>query len=476
MKKSAIIGIGALLAICGVYMGIGVFYSSHYFPGTSINTIRCGNRTADYVEQRNKNKAEHYILTLTDRKKTQFCLMGKDFSYAYRPRGEEAAILKKQNAFLWPMAMFKKHNHTLSSEVTYDASALQATVDQLSLFQKEYIEQPVNAQIVIKDTEYELVPEVPGNDPIPTMVFEEIQKAVAQGQTSCVLGDECYRAPEVTAKDPVLQRTRENIEAYLAATIHYEIDGQDENLDREHILPMLSIAKDGNVRVNTEKVAAFVQYLASKYNTYGDRRSFKTTKGDTIEIGGGDYGWVISKSKEQEQILADLEGGKAVNREPMYEQRALHSGLEDIGDTYIEIDYTKQRLWYYENGKKKLTTKIVSGNLRQHNGSVDGIYKIVYKERNATLVGENYSSAVSFFMPFAYNIGIHDANWRSQFGGKIYKTAGSHGCVNIPPKKAKKLFEMVEKGTPVVAYYREKVELTNQAAQYSNAFSYVRKE
>ena len=79
-------------------------------------------------------------------------------------------------------------------------------------------------------------------------------------------------------------------------------------------------------------------------------------------------------------------------------------------------------------------------------------------------------------MPFAYNIGIHDAGWKSKFGGTIYKTAGSHGCINVPPAFAKKLFGMVEVGTPVIAYYREKVELTNNAARMSNAYSYVEKE
>ena len=120
-----------------------------------------------------------------------------------------------------------------------------------------------------------------------------------------------------------------------------------------------------------------------------------------------------------------------------------------------------------------LESDIVSGNLSNSNGSVDGVYKIVYKERNATLVGENYSTPVNYFMPFAYNIGFHDAGWRSSFGGDIYKTSGSHGCINMPPEAAQKLYEIVEKGTPVVAYYREPVVLTNNAAKMSNAYSYV---
>ena len=55
-------------------------------------------------------------------------------------------------------------------------------------------------------------------------------------------------------------------------------------------------------------------------------------------------------------------------------------------------------------------------------------------------------------MPFNGGIGFHDANWRGEFGGAIYKTNGSHGCVNLPPSKAAALYELVYKGMPVICY------------------------
>lgn len=70
---------------------------------------------------------------------------------------------------------------------------------------------------------------------------------------------------------------------------------------------MLSISDDGNVNIDDAKVTKYVQQLASKYNTFGRKRSFKTSSGDTIEIGGGDYGWVVSKKNEKAQLLSDLE-------------------------------------------------------------------------------------------------------------------------------------------------------------------------
>ena len=94
----------------------------------------------------------------------------------------------------------------------------------------------------------------------------------------------------------------------------------------------------------------------------------------------------------------------------------------------------------------------VSGNISKNNGTHVGIYGITYKERNATLRGANYASHVSYWMPFNGNEGMHDASWRSSFGGDIYLTGGSHGCVNLPVANAEKIFNVVEKGEAVIVY------------------------
>ena len=82
-----------------------------------------------------------------------------------------------------------------------------------------------------------------------------------------------------------------------------------------------------------------------------------------------------------------------------------------------------------------------------------GIYRLKDKERNYTLKGQGYSTPVSYWMPFNNGIGIHDANWRSVFGGEIYKTDGSHGCVNSPYSLAQTIYNNISVGTPVVCYY-----------------------
>ena len=49
-------------------------------------------------------------------------------------------------------------------------------------------------------------------------------------------------------------------------------------------------------------------------------------------------------------------------------------------------------------------------------------------------------------------VGLHDAYWRKSFGGSIYKTSGSHGCINLPKSFAYKLYDETYVNMPVIIY------------------------
>lgn len=114
---------------------------------------------------------------------------------------------------------------------------------------------------------------------------------------------------------------------------------------------------------------------------------------------------------------------------------------------YIVVSIKKQKLTYYANGEVALETPVTTG---KHNKTPKGNFKILNKVKNATLKGDGYSSFVKYWTAFKGNsYGIHDASWRHNFGNMNYYNNGSHGCINVPLKAVKKLFEMVEVGTPV---------------------------
>ena len=66
-----------------------------------------------------------------------------------------------------------------------------------------------------------------------------------------------------------------------------------------------------------------------------------------------------------------------------------------------------------------------------------------------------YETPVSYWMRVTWTgIGFHDATWQRAFGGERYKQGyGSHGCINMPLKGVAELYEMVEKGCPVIIHY-----------------------
>ncbi len=116
-------------------------------------------------------------------------------------------------------------------------------------------------------------------------------------------------------------------------------------------------------------------------------------------------------------------------------------------NAYIDVSISEQRLNYYEYGKLVLSSDIVTG---VNNGTPTGNYRVLNKARNVTLKGANYTSFVNYWIAFiGHSYGIHDASWRTNFGGSIYKYNGSHGCINMPYTNASKLYNMVDIGTPV---------------------------
>ena len=173
-----------------------------------------------------------------------------------------------------------------------------------------------------------------------------VKAVVEAGETEFTFTDDLYEKPKVTSDDELLKERITKIQSFFGAEITYDMGMDKEVVDQSVISSWIVVDEDYNISFDEEKVAAYVQSLASKYNTYGDEREFLTSKGDTVPIGGRDYGWVIDKEAEREQLLQEVKNGEVKTREPVYSQTAVSRNKDDIGNTYIEIDDTDQHMWY----------------------------------------------------------------------------------------------------------------------------------
>ena len=240
---------------------------------------------------------------------------------------------------------------------------------------------------------------------------------------------------------------------WLASGITCQWGEQEVFLDGKTISEWIVFRDDYMPTLNKDAIAEFVSEMASQTDTYGKNREFVTTLGVTVQLRNGGYGWKTNKPETTDLIAKAITEGTTSVIEPVYLESAYAKGKSDIGDSFVEIDLSNQHLYLYSKGELVLESDFVSGNVSANNTTPGGLFGLTYKTKNAVLRGPGYATPVSYWMPFNGNIGMHDATWRRSFGGNIFLTGGSHGCVNLPKSNAATIYEYVEKNFPVICYY-----------------------
>ena len=141
------------------------------------------------------------------------------------------------------------------------------------------------------------------------------------------------------------------------------------------------------------------------------------------------------------------------------EGRYQNAAEEEAGtplNTYIDVNLTTQNVVYVLDGNVVWESPCVSGDTSKRRSTPTGIFAVYGHVKGTYLTGPTWHNWVDYWMPFSPGgCGLHDATWRKKFGGEIYKTNGSHGCVNLPPDKAKELFDMINIGTVVIVHKDE---------------------
>lgn len=454
-KKPVIALTITFLILLALYIGISFYFTSHFFIGTSINGINASNKGVEAVEDNIRREIKNYVLQIDGRNHLTDVITADDIDYEFIPDGSVKQLLEKQKSFAWIINLFRKNHNDLQVTTTFDDQKLKDKIHSLVFFKEENVTPPVDALVKYNEasSKYEIISEDNGTTLDKEKFTSSVIAAIESGDTYMNADElQCYQNPKYTSSSTELKELADTMNQYIAVTITYDFGDRYEICDKTYIQDWLEVDDTLHVTFNFEKVRAYVDSIARIYNTFGKTRNFIDHNGNVIEVSGGDYGWLIDRAAETTRLVELVQKGKNVQVEPIYSQVARSRNINDIGDTYVEIDLSLQHIWVYKDGKLVVDSDCVTGNSSRGFDTPTGIYQITYKERNATLVGENYSSDVTYWMPFYYNVGLHDAPWRNSFGGKIYKRSGSHGCVNLPPKVAEKVFATVEKGTPIVCY------------------------
>ena len=472
-KKNKIMKIVVMLIVmiwvmsCCVYAGISYYYSYHFFLGTTINGIDSSNKTAYEVEQEIAGKKDNYVIQVSARMPEPQTITGKDIDYQYVSSGEILQLLKTQKPWEWIRGFFETKNYMVQEETVFSREKLEEQVSSLNCAKKENQIAPENAYVSFVNSEFTIVPETEGNELNTKEAYQMICRAIDNDAAEVDLESDpkAYKKADVTKESSELQNMVNTYKNLTKANITYTFGDETVTLDGNIIKNWLQFDEKGQLLQNDEAfrqhVVDYVAQLAADHDTVGTERQFETTSGRIVYVYGSAYGWKIDQDKEAAQLMQEIQSGTQTTREPVYSMRANAHGINDLGDTYIEVDLTEQYMWYYQNGNIIFQSEIVSGLPGDPDRKTPpGIFTLNSKSSPSVLRGEmtangtySYEQPVTYWMPFNGGIGFHDADWQPYFGGDRYLTGGSHGCINLPPENAGQLYSLIQYDVPIICFY-----------------------
>lgn len=445
-------GLGTI--VLSLYIGASLFFKDTFYFGTTLGDLKIGGKTTTQVQQAIEQKGQAYVLSLHGRNAEKQTLSGETFELSYGIEESLEDLKKRQPAFAWPLGLFSKKDLEVTQTVSYNEALLMEAINQLEYFNEETRVAPENATLVFNGDSFDIMPGDKGNKLNKEAVKAAVIEALHENKDVIDLEESgCYETAKFTEDSPEVLLAKEKFDQYVKANITYHFGEAQEVVDAELISTWLELTEEGEAIINKKKVRKYIAELGKKYDTLGITREFKTSEGTIAKVHGGDYGFQISVSSNSEALIAAIKEGQVTSKEPIPTLYTQSYNSEDIGNSYVEISLTKQYLWFYKDGKLITKGSIVTGDKKRNYRTPQGTYKLKYKQRNATLTGEDYSAPVNYWMPFNGDIGIHDATWRNAFGGDIYVSDGSHGCVNAPYSMAQAIFNNIEVGMPIICYY-----------------------
>lgn len=464
-KTAKIAWIVSVSVVAAVYICGFIISSIFFYSNTKINGINVSGKKITEAEKLIVDDMNTYTLDVKFSNCTETVKVG-DGGLSLSLAESVKDIKKKQKPYLWFMHFGKTYEYDVKFIASFNDSEMGEFLMSYDAMKKENMTKSKNASVDISSGVAQIVSDETGTELDTESVCDVVEKALTNCDDSVDIAEAgCYVEADIKSDSPSIVNGYSAAEDFLSIDAVYDFAGYKVSIPKEELAAMAYLDESGNLKISKEKVYEYAAKFAARYTTAGTERKFKTHSGDIIGIYGQYYGWIIDEEKEAEELYELICKKQSFTKEPACEKTGYAMGeMNDIGNTYIEIDLTNQHLYYYVDGKLVLDNDIVSGWLYNPNNykTPGGLFAMDNKAYKVDLVGENYRTPVNYWMGFNGGIGIHDATWRSRFGGDIYKYDGSHGCINLPLSFAAQVYEIADPGMPVLCYWLDEVTFYNE--------------
>lgn len=490
-KKKIGIALGIILVgINGIILFCLIYYSDRWYPGTTVNGLEVSGQTMEESKRYLLEKCRNYTLTVTGREDVSLTISGADINYTVHAGDEWEKTYTDQhdNSGLPSVG---GQDYTVKLAVTYDEEALRRLIAGSELVQgseEHPIVKPMSAYVVYnaEKCQYICGKEVDGNQLNQEAFFEAVKTALETGRSEMDIRDDelykgVYEAPGVTSEDEELQNEIFLCNNAMLRYIRWNMgDGMTEEITPEQIAGWI-IYKKGKVTYDNEGIAAWVKRFCRKYQTVGKTRTIQSHTGKKVKIVGGDYGWQTDYDRTLKQVKKALaknikrssteaymenpseENKKAVTikREPLYLNTAYQRNSKDPSKdwdpkNYTEISLSEQKVYVFRKGKVAFSCRCISGLPVKDRATRTGAYFVKEHRPEYTMTGDDYRTHVKHWVRITWTgTGFHPATWQpwSRWTKTMYKTKGSHGCLNLEPSDAEKIYNMVKYREAVFIHY-----------------------
>lgn len=450
-----------LMLLCiAIYLLVAYFYREVFMVNTWINGIYCTGKTVEEVNSELLCNTKAPFLTIKNDKGETVQINMEHASYREDYTQSLKSYIHKKQSLLWLQYLKKEKHIELLPQQSFDEEQLKRLVLALPIVQQEVPEELV-VEIVLEEDGYALQ-----NNLSHVFSPERFAEYVVEGFHNGMTAFEISKSGAYADMEPNSEQLQtivlwEQLESFLQCNLVYDMGTEKIRLDKSITSQFVKtnengefdLGANGTFQVNEAAIIDFVENLVMEYNTCDTELAFESTRGELINVPYVTYGTELDLEAEIAYLLEAFPKKIAEVHIPKYIQEGYVRGKNDIGDTYIEVDMTQQKLYCYKEGELFLETDIVTGNMRRKWDTPVGVNFVYAKQKKRILRGQGYATPVDYWMPVKGAIGIHDADWRKEFGGDIYLKNGSHGCINIPPENMPIIYENYEIGTPVIMFY-----------------------
>lgn len=496
----------AFSALIMLYLIIGYYYSKGFPCCTWVNGVYCTGKSVATVNSELCKKFKYDGIEIKDATGVTLFISAEDIDFEVDYTDALNEFISSQNALSWGIYIFKGLTGSVEPVFSSDKEKLASKLSDWEIFvPKENLE----VAILKTDKGYELKNDlisVPNQEKILEAVSHATLNAAEEIDLSSEDFKDCYEAVTPTPEQQEIIDLYAKIQPVINCGITYELgtrkialkDGtgtsflltyeefrssSDEEYEYDNPgkgrylagvsevnistgavrnLEGFVVTQNGDPLISESRMYDFFYKLAKDSDTATALERYKN--GEDVEI-------LVSKSRTGNPRIFDYtneyehlkkvfsSGSDKVTEEVRQlsdpDKVDCFNAKNDLGGTYVEVDISRQHLYYYTNGEIAMETDIVTGDMHKGHGTPSGFFHIYDKQKEKILHGDDYDTLVHFWMRLNNNgIGIHDAYWKHEFGGDIYMYNGSHGCVNCPPDIAEWLWNNVKSKTPVIVYYR----------------------